>query len=94
MTLRASTTAGAFRHAALVMRTILVSSRPQAEVEAFARQLRHILEEGGRIRLVQVYTVARRTAEPYVSPLTDPELEGVAGQIRSIVDLPVSVYSS
>jgi wyosine [tRNA(Phe)-imidazoG37] synthetase (radical SAM superfamily) len=65
---------------------------PPGEIDAFAHRLREIVEAGGRIRLVQVYTVARQTAEPYVEPLTDAELETIAARVRSIVDLPISTY--
>lgn len=65
---------------------------PEAEVEAFAHRLRDILTAGGRIQLVQIYTIARRTAESWVAPLDDPALAGLAERVRSIVDLPIAVY--
>lgn len=67
---------------------------PQAEVEAFAQRLAGIVNAGGQIRLVQVYTVARQTAEPFVARLTDDMLRLVARQVREIVDLPIEVYGS
>ena len=67
---------------------------PQSEVEAFARRLASISEDGGQIRLVQVYTVARRPAEPFVDPLPDDMLNLVAQRIRELTHLPVEVYGS
>ncbi len=65
---------------------------PQAEVEAFARRLAGLVNAGGQIRLVQVYTVARRTAESYVTPLASAELAGIAEAVRAMSGLPVATY--
>jgi wyosine [tRNA(Phe)-imidazoG37] synthetase (radical SAM superfamily) len=55
-----------------------------AEIEAYVGRLRLILEQGGRLALVQIYTVARRPAEDYVSVLSADELEQIARQVRSL----------
>ena len=65
---------------------------PDAEVDAFARRLVDILAGGGRLQLVQIYTVARQTAEPYVTPLSDTQLHAIADRVRAIVDLPIEVF--
>jgi wyosine [tRNA(Phe)-imidazoG37] synthetase (radical SAM superfamily) len=57
---------------------------PQSEIAAFRERLREILAAGGRLSLVQVYTVARPPAESYVTPLTEAELESIAEQVRSL----------
>ncbi|MGQ9650892.1 MAG: radical SAM protein [Phycisphaerae bacterium] len=67
---------------------------PQSELEAFARRLAWLVRAGGRIRLVQVYTVARQTAEPFVEPLGDAALRSIAEHIKAIVDVPVEIYGS
>ena len=67
---------------------------PDAEIDAFADRLRTIITQGGMIKLVQVYTVARQTAEPWVTPLPDAMVESIAARIRAIVDLPVSIFGS
>ena len=51
---------------------------PPAELEAFCERLNEIQRAGGRLRLVQVYTVARRPAENYVAPLADDEVDALA----------------
>jgi len=55
----------------------------EAEVEAYASRLRDIVIGGGRIDLVQVYTVARKPADPRVGSLTDARLEEIAARVRS-----------
>jgi wyosine [tRNA(Phe)-imidazoG37] synthetase (radical SAM superfamily) len=57
---------------------------PAAEVEAYLDRLRWLLDSGGQISLVQVYTVARRTTQPYVGKLTADELEHIAARIRAL----------
>lgn len=62
------------------------------EVRAFIDRLAAVLASGGRLKLVQVYTVARDTAERYVEPLEKASLEGIAGQIREALQVPVAVF--
>jgi wyosine [tRNA(Phe)-imidazoG37] synthetase (radical SAM superfamily) len=57
---------------------------PPAEIAAYVARLRWLLDNGARISLVQVYTVARRTAESYVTPLSADELEQIAVAVRSL----------
>jgi wyosine [tRNA(Phe)-imidazoG37] synthetase (radical SAM superfamily) len=54
-----------------------------AEIEAYAARLREIVEGGGAIDLVQVYTVARRPADPRAGSLTDARLEEIAARVRA-----------
>lgn len=67
---------------------------PDAEVDAFAHRLREILVAGGKIKLLQIYTIARRTTEPWVTPLDDPALARIAERVRSIVDVPLAIYGT
>jgi pyruvate-formate lyase-activating enzyme len=53
------------------------------EIAAWVERLREIAEAGGRIALVQVYTVARRPADPRVSALSRGRLEAIAEQARA-----------
>jgi len=53
-----------------------------AEIGAYCDRVRDILAAGGRISLVQVYTVARRPAEDYVAPLADGEVDRIAAEVR------------
>src|SRR5262249_48941853 len=56
---------------------------PAAEIDAFCDRLSEIAAAGGQLKLVQVYTVARPPAESFVTPLTDAELEEIAGKVRA-----------
>lgn len=55
-----------------------------AEVDAWQGRLAHILEGGGQIGLVQVYSVARRPADPRVDALGLPRLEEIAARARAL----------
>jgi len=67
---------------------------PDGEIAAFAERLRAIVEAGGRIKLVQLYTVARKPAEPWVSPLMNARLEDIAGRVRRVADVPMAIYGA
>ncbi|WP_428938587.1 radical SAM protein [Fontivita pretiosa] len=63
----------------------------QTEIRAYVDRLRELRDAGCQIKLVQVYTVARRTAEAYVSPLEPARLRAIADQVAAI-GLPVESY--
>lgn len=65
----------------------------EKEIAAFVDRLREIIVGGGKIKLVQVYTVARRPAQPYVTPLSDGEVDAIAEEVRNI-PLPVATFYS
>jgi wyosine [tRNA(Phe)-imidazoG37] synthetase (radical SAM superfamily) len=65
---------------------------PGEEIEAFCDRLLEIVDAGGTLKLVQVYTTARQTAEDYVGALTDGELEGIAERVRERTHLPVETF--
>jgi wyosine [tRNA(Phe)-imidazoG37] synthetase (radical SAM superfamily) len=64
----------------------------QTELAAFCDRLSEILTGGGQISLVQVYTVARRPAEPIVSPLTDGEVDAIVKMVRSKTGLAAEAF--
>jgi wyosine [tRNA(Phe)-imidazoG37] synthetase (radical SAM superfamily) len=63
-----------------------------AEIEAFCDRLKEVVDAGGRISLVQVYTVARRPAESIVMPLSDEEVEAIATAVRERTGLDVASF--
>jgi wyosine [tRNA(Phe)-imidazoG37] synthetase (radical SAM superfamily) len=63
-----------------------------AEISAFAERLAEVLAAGGRIRLVQIYTVARPPAESFVEPLTATELQFIADTVISRTGLAAETY--
>ncbi|OGG52325.1 MAG: radical SAM protein [Candidatus Handelsmanbacteria bacterium RIFCSPLOWO2_12_FULL_64_10] len=64
----------------------------EAEIDAYCGVLRRILDAGGGLKLIQVYTVARRPAEGYVTPLNDAEVDRIGDRVRETVGAPVEVY--
>jgi wyosine [tRNA(Phe)-imidazoG37] synthetase (radical SAM superfamily) len=64
----------------------------EEEVEAYARRLGDIVAGGGRIKLVQIHTVARPPAESWVSALPETELAAVAGLVRGHTGLEVAEF--
>jgi wyosine [tRNA(Phe)-imidazoG37] synthetase (radical SAM superfamily) len=61
------------------------------EIDAYIQRLRDLLERGARLKLVQVYTVARRPAEDWISPLDARVLEAIAERVRA-AGAPAAVY--
>ena len=66
---------------ALFMR---VNSEPpsKAELDAFCDRLNEIIAASGQLKLVQVYTVARRPTELYVTPLADAEVDAIVTLVK------------
>lgn len=65
---------------------------PVAELEAFCERLREIVAAGGQLKLVQVYTVARKPAESYVQPLSDAEVDDLVRLVESRTGLPAAAF--
>jgi len=83
----------------LVIQSLFLRSqgRPPSgeEISAFCARLNEILAGGGALRLIQIYTVARRPAVATVSPLADEEVDAIAEQVRRGTGLKVeATYGS
>lgn len=65
---------------------------PADEIAAYADRLRWLLDSGGQLKLVQIYTVARQTAQPFVGKLTARRLESIADAIRPL-GVPVETFT-
>jgi wyosine [tRNA(Phe)-imidazoG37] synthetase (radical SAM superfamily) len=63
-----------------------------SEIEAYGNNLNHLLESGGQLKTLQLYTVARTPLEQYVSPLTNDELDRIADMVRKRVPVTVEVF--
>ena len=63
----------------------------EEEIEQFAQRLIELRSGGCQIKLVQVYTVARGTAESYVTPLNRDQVDTIAGKVRD-AGLVVEAY--
>jgi wyosine [tRNA(Phe)-imidazoG37] synthetase (radical SAM superfamily) len=65
---------------------------PKTEIAAYCDRLNEIRAAGGRLDRVQVYTVARRPAEDWVSPLAPEEVDAIVETVRARVQVPVEAY--
>ena len=63
-----------------------------AEIDAFVGRLRELITGGCQIKLVQIYTVARGTAEAACTPLPAAELDGISDRVRKGTGLVVETY--
>ncbi|HMO85903.1 MAG TPA: radical SAM protein [Lacipirellulaceae bacterium] len=63
-----------------------------AELNAFCDRLGEIVAGGGQIKLVQVYTVARRPAESFVTPMSDAEVDAIAALVESRTGLAAAAF--
>lgn len=61
------------------------------EIGAYIKRLSELQAGGCQIKLVQIYTVARKSAEAFVSPLPDAQLDEIAAKVRSL-KLNVETY--
>jgi wyosine [tRNA(Phe)-imidazoG37] synthetase (radical SAM superfamily) len=86
----------AARERPLVIQSLFMRLRgeppPKAEIVAFCDRLKEIIDAGGTLRLIQVYTIARRPAESFAQPLADSELDIIADAVRCRTGLAVETY--
>ena len=66
---------------------------PNDEILAFCNVLSDLLVQGGQLKNIQIYTVARKPAESYVTALSDAEVDRIARTTREILPgIPVESY--
>jgi wyosine [tRNA(Phe)-imidazoG37] synthetase (radical SAM superfamily) len=65
---------------------------PPAEQAAYCDRLNEITSGGGRIKLVQVHTIARPPAENYVTALSNAEVDALAALVRERTGLTVAAF--
>jgi len=63
-----------------------------AEIAAWVERMREIVDQGGRIEHVQVYTVARTPSDPRAGALPGGRLEAIAAAARAR-GLDAAVYT-
>jgi len=81
----------------ILIQTLFLSWQGQgpteAELEAYAQRLRELLDQGGQLQGLQLYTVARPTPEPEARPLRHLQLDAIAATLKDrLPDLPMEVY--
>lgn len=62
------------------------------EITAYCDRLREITTAGGQIKLVQIYTVARRPAESIVTPLSDEQVDAIVEQVATTTGLEAQAF--
>src|SRR4029453_5512786 len=62
------------------------------ELDAFCDRLNEIKAAGGKLKLVQVYTVARKPTESYVTPLADREVDAIVELVKRRTGIPAKAY--
>ena len=71
-----------------------IDSQPPSanELAAFCDRLAEIKTAGGQIKLVQVYTVARKPTESFVAPLSDAEVDAIVALVTHRTGLPAAAF--
>ncbi len=84
------------RRSPIVIQTMVletgVPSKPFPDMEAYTKRIQTILDDGGRIRLIQLYSVARRPARGDVFAVDRRTLTSMAAAIASRTGVEVDVY--
>ena len=65
---------------------------PPEELDAFCDRLNEIVAAGGKLKLVQIYTIARRTTESYVAPLSNDEVDRIVDLVHNRTNLPTAAF--
>jgi wyosine [tRNA(Phe)-imidazoG37] synthetase (radical SAM superfamily) len=65
---------------------------PQVELEAFCDRLNEITAASGKLKLVQIYTVARRPTESYVTALSDAEVDAIVELVKTRTGLEAAAF--
>ena len=65
---------------------------PAAEQDAYCQRLNEIVAAGGRVKLVQIHTVARGPTEAWVAPLKPAEVDALADLVRRRTGLNVAAF--
>jgi wyosine [tRNA(Phe)-imidazoG37] synthetase (radical SAM superfamily) len=80
----------------LVIQSLFMRIRGEApsdeELSAFCDRLNEITAAGGQLKLVQVYTVARRPAEDFVAALTDEEVDAIVELVKGRTGLNAAPF--
>ncbi len=84
------------RRRPIVIQSLFLKMRgepmPEKELEAYCERLRELRAEGGQIREVHAYTIARPTPEPWATRLEPEELTALAARIRERTGLTVREF--
>ena len=80
----------------LVIQTLFMKVNgigPSAEeLDAYCDRLNEVTAAGGKLKLIQIYTVARRPAESTVSQLPDEEVDRISQLVQDQTGLEVARF--
>jgi wyosine [tRNA(Phe)-imidazoG37] synthetase (radical SAM superfamily) len=62
------------------------------EIDAYCERLNDLLRAGGKLKNVQLYTIARNPAESSASPLAREELDQIAQKVQVRVPAPMEIF--
>jgi wyosine [tRNA(Phe)-imidazoG37] synthetase (radical SAM superfamily) len=62
------------------------------EIAAYIDRLNEITNQGGTLKLIQIYTIARPPAESFVAPLSSAEVDAIANAVSENTHLSVERY--
>ena len=65
---------------------------PAEEIESYCAHLKRILASGGRIKTLQLYTIARNPANTSAAPLVNEDLKQIASVVQARVPVPVEIF--
>lgn len=65
---------------------------PPEEIAAYAGCLAEIIDKGGQISAVQLYSIARPPRDKRVTSLTKDEIDQIAREITERINLPIEKY--
>ena len=86
----------AARRSPLVIQSLwmrIMGEQPaESELAAWRGRLKDILAGGGRLKAIQLNTIARNPAEKYAAPLARNELERIESFLKSEIPVPVEIY--
>jgi len=75
----------------LFMRIENIPPAPE-EITAYIQRLNEITKAGGDLKLIQIYTIARRPAESYVAPLSDVDVDAIVSLVEQRTGLNAVGY--
>ena len=67
---------------------------PALEIEAYCDRLNALISAGGKLKNLQLHTIARDPADASASPLSNNELDLIAAAVRSRVPVAVELFYS
>jgi len=80
----------------LVIQTLFMNLRNQppspAEIQAYCDRINEISSAGGKIKLIQIHTVARTPAEDWVSAIPDAKLDRFTNAISQATGIEVETF--